>query len=616
MESSQDNKEPPKINGISLNDILDGKVESITNSLVAEEYDGEMDESDNDSPQNAKPPKSGFCVECEDQPAELYCEQCTDDFCKVCYAAQHRKGTRKKHTSKKLEVDYSLIAPSEGSSQTQPSKVQIDGLDFSQNATALPTTIKDKAGTWFLERSKFIPVRLNLTERKYLRLLEAALNVSEYTDKIDIISYQNKGKRIVAQIKELCSILSGLVLAADYQAGQNLFENKSFEDNSEFFQAIFEFGRRHKIMNPDKMRSTYGKLIYLLMDSQIPEIKEMLQFDCIKEIKTVYKVLEAKNGLKVLEDDLITFATQEIIPTGKSRTVVQYEIKQKERAIEQLARKYSSQELTADEIKQCLYSIGDNHAFLRTNRDPCDKMIEWLKHYFHPEEQEKGYSLAIKSGKHGARLTHDHLRQYAYVLQSLTLWREVLHDMFQLWYLAEQDLLDDSNPYRLRDTGQGLNRVQNAPRTSRIMHNILHRAQGVVNAQRVGSWVGSSVIHLGDHNVPNSLFLIDKYTQIHSILNPIVLVLEQIETLSKADEGVNLYLREVYGGVDKARKDILVDFFRHGFDGSGADNFFDAGSCVDGRLTSAWNWCHNIHKKNYYPLFKLCGFIGFDADSK
>ncbi len=33
----------------------------------------------------------------------------------------------------------------------------------------------------------------------------------------------------------------------------------------------------------------------------------------------------------------------------------------------------------------------------------------------------------------------------------------------------------------------------------------------------------------------------------------------------------------------------LDDFFRHGFDGSGADNYFDAGSCIDGRLTSAWN---------------------------
>jgi hypothetical protein len=33
------------------------------------------------------------------------------------------------------------------------------------------------SGEWFVERSKFIPIRLTLGERKYLRLLEAALNV-------------------------------------------------------------------------------------------------------------------------------------------------------------------------------------------------------------------------------------------------------------------------------------------------------------------------------------------------------------------------------------------------------------------------------------------------------
>ena len=40
----------------------------------------------------------------------------------------------------------------------------------------------------------------------------------------------------------------------------------------------------------------------------------------------------------------------------------------------------------------------------------------------------------------GARLTHDHRRQYGYVQQSLTLWREVANDMFRLWCLAEEDL--------------------------------------------------------------------------------------------------------------------------------------------------------------------------------
>lgn len=84
-------------------------------------------------------------------------------------------------------------------------------------------------------------------------------------------------------------------------------------------------------------------------------------------------------------------------------------------------------------------------------------------------------------------------------------------DMFRLWSLAEQDLLSESIPYRLRDTGQGLNRVQAAPKTLRMMHTILQRAQ-----QSVGSWVGSSAIHMGDHNVPNALMFIGKLTLLPS----------------------------------------------------------------------------------------------------
>ena len=38
--------------------------------------------------------------------------------------------------------------------------------------------------------------------------------------------------------------------------------------------------------------------------------------------------------------------------------------------------------------------------------------------------------------------------------------------------------------------------------------------------------------------------------------------------------------------LELCRRDILCDFFKYAFDGSGADNFFDAGSCIDGRLTS------------------------------
>lgn len=176
-------------------------------------------------------------------------------------------------------------------------------------------------------------------------------------------------------------------------------------------------------------------------------------------------------------------------------------------------------------------------------------------------------------------------------------------DMFRLWSLAEQDLLSDNITYRLRDTGQGLNRVQAAPKTSRMMQTILQKAQ-----RSVGTWIGSSVIHMGDHNVPNALMFIDKYTQIYRILLPICNTLSQIPKLV-AVPALRSYIEDEFGSTENLHKEILGDFFRHGFDGSGADNFFDAGSCIDGRLTSAWNWCSSLEKKRYFHVFLLTGTV-------
>jgi hypothetical protein len=92
----------------------------------------------------------------------------------------------------------------------------------------------------YVHRAKFIPLRLTLLERKYLRLLEAALTVSEYTDKVDILlPYgKSKAKRIVAQIKEICAVLSGLMLAADYKTGQELFGTSSCPSEIPLFVTI------------------------------------------------------------------------------------------------------------------------------------------------------------------------------------------------------------------------------------------------------------------------------------------------------------------------------------------------------------------------------------------
>jgi Protein of unknown function (DUF2009) len=102
---------------------------------------------------------------------------------------------------------------------------------------------------------------------------------------------------------------------------------------------------------------------------------------------------------------------------------------------------------------------------------------------------------------------------------------------------------------------------------------------------------------------------IDKYSQVYRILLPICNTLSQIPSLQE-NPAIHAYIENEFGSVDSLRKEILADFFRHGFDGSGADNFYDAGSCIDGRLTSAWNWCSSLEKKRYFPIFLLTGSFG------
>jgi len=334
----------------------------------------------------------------------------------------------------------------------------------------------------------------------------------------------------------------------------------------------------------------------------------------------------------------------EIMPEGKYRMQIQREIKAKEAAIKNLSRTYcsvarrrkrqygsfsgysfgllrssyadsesdedtkNSEELTEDIVEQCIYSLGDHSTYIRFNREPCDRLIGFLKEYFDPVEPgPPEYSLAIEEGVAGARLSHPHQRQYTFVLHSMTLWREVLDNMFQLWHLAEEDLLDEEHVYALTDTGQGHHRVQKSPRSVVAMQKILAKVQ-----RKVGGWIGSSTVHLGDHNVPNALMFIDKYIQVPRFLRPLVLTLDKIPQLSQSSEGMKTYI-DSFGGVRVLHKLILADFFRHAFDGSGADNFFDAGSCIDGRLTSAWNWCSTIEQKPYFSIFLLTGFQGFDG---
>lgn len=62
--------------------------------------------------------------------------------------------------------------------------------------------------------------------------------------------------------------------------------------------------------------------------------------------------------------------------------------------------------------------------------------------------------------------------------------------------------------------------MQQCPNVSSHMSRILSAVQRQVGR----SWVGLSVVHLGDRDVPNCLVFIDKYTQVNHILTPIAQV--------------------------------------------------------------------------------------------
>ena len=458
------------------------------------------------------------------------------------------------------------------------------------------------------ERAKYIPLRLTYEERKSLRMVNSAINVSDYTNTVDV-EFKKKARRQHVQLQQIVGFLSGIVACTGHEEGQIILEDRNFEAYENMLRTKMEISRRYKITNPEKMRSEYGKLVYLMQDAVSADVKPLLGIDINKPVKTVYSILEERGALAMLEDPALGTATQEILPDkGKSRSTIQMEIARKNKAVKLLTQKYTSRALDEDTLQLCLYSISDNNSFLNSNRKPVLDLRELLVKYFEPSRFDPNYSLAIDEGASGARLSHNHETQYNYVMQSLNLWAAIIEDTFRLWYLSELDLLSETQPYELSDTGQGLQRVQQSPRVYKAMHEILYHTQ-----QKLGNWVGSSVIHLGDNNVPNTLVFIDKYTQVSRILTPIVKTIQNLEKMCEEDEGLKGFLT-FYGGIDKACKDILQDFFKHAFDGSGGDNFFDAGSCIDGRLTSAWNWCSLLQTKPYYPLFKLTGFLSFDGE--
>lgn len=376
----------------------------------------------------------------------------------------------------------------------------------------------------YAERAKYIPLRLSYNERKLLRLVESSVKVSGYVDRVDDAEAARRpARRKQLQLQGVTAVLTALVVAVDYEEGQRTAAERDFASKAKFLRRCFEIARRYKILNPEKMRSEYGQLVYLLQDAaSIEDLKELVGVELAAPVKTVYALLRDRGGLALLDDPLVRDATCEILPDPtKTRAQLQHAIKRKEQAVKLLGKRYAAERLSVDDVELCLCSICDNESYLNSNRLPIDQTLNMLRTCFDPHEpSDESDSLAIAHGDRGARLSHSHARQFKFAEQSLSLWRAIVDDMFRLWHLAEADLLSGDAPYDLRDTGQGLQRVQACPRTYSAMLAILRderadaargarmpehetktSANGVSHRESGSDWVGSSMIHMGDHNV-------------------------------------------------------------------------------------------------------------------
>jgi len=105
-----------------------------------------------------------------------------------------------------------------------------------------------------------VPLRLTAEERDLFNVLEGVLGTSEYTDKVDVAfddyGWRTSGMKkdqiiksvhyflfhphfstLIQELNEIFSLISGLYLASNFQAGRRIVEN-SFEKNVEFFQKV------------------------------------------------------------------------------------------------------------------------------------------------------------------------------------------------------------------------------------------------------------------------------------------------------------------------------------------------------------------------------------------
>ena len=207
------------------------------------------------------------------------------------------------------------------------------------------------------KRADAIPLRLTPTERSVLRVLDGALMVSEYTDAVDVLSSwrSSRASRIQAQVTDTLAAISGMIVAALHKTGKELVLSRSPDEKGWFYAKCFEIGRRYKMMNPDKMRSTYGKLMYMLQDAAQPEMRTSLGFSVVNPVVTVASELKKLECADLLDDPQTTTAVRPLRADESAEAKAQ--------AVAALVERYARGDAAKGErIALILHSIGDDIA--------------------------------------------------------------------------------------------------------------------------------------------------------------------------------------------------------------------------------------------------------------